>query len=56
MNALVGLDLLKKDRQGKYFLTQESAGFLVSSKLGTHAGFFDWAGVIPTTPNLICRS
>ena len=32
MNALVGLDLLKKDRQGKYSLTPESAAFLVSSK------------------------
>jgi ubiquinone/menaquinone biosynthesis C-methylase UbiE len=40
MNALVGLYLLKKDRQGKYSLTQESASFLLSSTLGTHAGFF----------------
>jgi hypothetical protein len=39
MNALVGLNLLKKDRQGKYSLTQESAAFLLSNKLGTHAGF-----------------
>jgi len=50
MNALVGLDLLKKDRQGKYSLTQESAAFLLSSKLGTHAGFF---GTI--APQLISR-
>src|SRR6266496_668307 len=50
MNALVGLDLLKKDRQGKYSLTHESAAFLVSSKLGTHAGFF---GTI--APQIIAR-
>src|SRR5438309_6938773 len=50
MNALVGLDLLKKDRQGKYSLTHESAAFLVSSKLGTHAGFF---GTI--VPQIISR-
>lgn len=41
MNALVGLGLLKKDRQGKYSLTPESATFLLSSKLGTHAGFLE---------------
>ena len=28
MNALVGLELLKKNRQGKYSLTSESAAFL----------------------------
>jgi ubiquinone/menaquinone biosynthesis C-methylase UbiE len=50
MNALVGLDLLKKDRQGKYSLTAESAAFLVSSKLGTHSGFF---GTI--APQIISR-
>jgi ubiquinone/menaquinone biosynthesis C-methylase UbiE len=50
MNALVGLDLLKKDRQGKYSLTQESAAFLVSNKLGTHSGFF---GTI--APQIISR-
>ena len=50
MNALVGLNLLKKDRQGKYSLTQESAAFLLSNKLGTHAGFF---GTI--APQLISR-
>src|SRR5213080_499455 len=50
MNALVGLNLLKKDRQEKYSLTQESATFLLSNKLGTHAGFF---GTI--APQLISR-
>ncbi len=50
MNALVGLGLLKKDRQGKYSLTPESATFLLSSKLGTHAGFF---GTI--APQIISR-
>lgn len=50
MNALVGLNLLKKDRQGKYSLTDESAAFLLSKKPGTHAGFF---GTI--APQLISR-
>src|SRR5437764_11877322 len=50
MNALVGLDLLKKNRRGKYSLTPESAAFLVSNKPGTHAGFF---GTI--APHLISR-
>ena len=40
MNALVGLDLLTKDRQEKYSLAPESAAFLVSGKPGTLAGFF----------------
>ena len=40
MNALVGLELLKKDRQGKYSLTPESAAFLLSDRPGTLAGFF----------------
>jgi len=40
MNALIGLELLKKDRQGKYSLTPESASFLVTNKPGTLAGFF----------------
>lgn len=40
MNALVGLELLKKDRQGKYSLTAESAAFLVSNRPGSLAGFF----------------
>ena len=50
MNALVGLGLLKKDRQGKYSLTPESTSFLLSKKPGTHAGFF---GTI--APQLISR-
>jgi hypothetical protein len=50
MNALIGLGLLKKDRQGKYSLTSESAAFLLSKNPGTHAGFF---GTI--APNLISR-
>jgi len=50
MNALVGLDLLKKNRLGKYSLTQESAAFLLDNRPGTHAGFF---GTI--TPQLISR-
>src|SRR4026208_2266492 len=50
MNALIGLGLLKKDRQGKYSLTSESAAFLLSKNPGTHAGFF---GTI--TPNLLSR-
>ncbi|HET9418758.1 MAG TPA: class I SAM-dependent methyltransferase, partial [Chthoniobacterales bacterium] len=50
MNALVGLELLKKDRsaagrirrgeQARYSLTPESAAFLVSNKPGSLAGFF----------------
>jgi len=50
MNALIGLGLLKKDRQGKYSLTPESAAFLLRKNPGTHAGFF---GTI--APNLISR-
>jgi SAM-dependent methyltransferase len=44
MNALVGLQLLKKDRRGKYSLTPESEAFLVSNKPGTLAGFFAMVG------------
>jgi len=40
MDALVGLELLKKDRQSKYSLTLESEAFLISEKPGTLAGFF----------------
>jgi SAM-dependent methyltransferase len=40
MNALVGLDLLKKDRQSRYSLTPESQAFLISDKPGSLAGFF----------------
>ena len=50
MNALVGLDLLKKDKKEKYSLTPESAAFLLSSQVGTHAGFF---GTI--APQIISR-
>ena len=45
MNALVGLELLKKDRKGKYSLTPESAAFLLSGKPATQAGFF--ATILP---------
>ena len=40
MDALVGMDLLKKDRQSRYSLTPESRAFLISEQLGTLAGFF----------------
>src|SRR6201984_2207598 len=40
MDALVGLELLKKDRQSKYSMTPESQAFLISDKPGTLAGFF----------------
>src|SRR4029077_10167073 len=40
MDALVGLELLKKDRQTRYSLTPESEAFLISNKPGTVAGFF----------------
>jgi ubiquinone/menaquinone biosynthesis C-methylase UbiE len=50
MNALVGLNLLKKNRQAKYSLSDESGAFLLSKKPGTHAGFF---GTI--APQLISR-
>jgi ubiquinone/menaquinone biosynthesis C-methylase UbiE len=40
MDTLVGLKLLKKDRNGKYSLTPESEAFLISNKPGTVAGFF----------------
>jgi hypothetical protein len=40
MDALVGLELLKKDRQARYSLTSESEAFLISEKPGTLAGFF----------------
>jgi precorrin-6B methylase 2 len=50
MNALVGLELLKKDRREKYSLTPESTAFLLSNKPSTQAGFF---GTI--LPQLISR-
>jgi SAM-dependent methyltransferase len=40
MDALVGLELLKKDRQSKYSLTPESQAFLISDKPGALSGFF----------------
>jgi hypothetical protein len=40
MGALVGLELLKKDRHQKYSLAPESEAFLVSNKPGALAGFF----------------
>ncbi|HEY2626834.1 MAG TPA: class I SAM-dependent methyltransferase [Candidatus Udaeobacter sp.] len=50
MNALVGLELLKKDRREKYSLTPESIAFLLSNKPSTQSGFF---GTI--LPQLISR-
>jgi len=50
MNALAGLELLKKDRRERYSLTPESTAFLLSDKPGTQAGFF---GTI--LPQLISR-
>jgi SAM-dependent methyltransferase len=46
MDALVGLKLLKKDRESRYSLVPESQTFLVSDKPGTLAGFFE--SVLPT--------
>jgi len=40
LNALVGLDLLSKDKLGFYALTHESARFLVSGKPTFHGAFF----------------
>jgi SAM-dependent methyltransferase len=40
MDALVGLELLKKDRQSRYSITPESEAFLISDKPGSLAGFF----------------
>jgi SAM-dependent methyltransferase len=45
MNSLVGLELLKKNRRGKYSLTPESAAFLLRDKPATQAGFF--ATILP---------
>lgn len=46
MDALVGLELLKKDRQSRYSLTPESEAFLISDKPGSLAGFF--GSILPT--------
>jgi SAM-dependent methyltransferase len=40
MNALVAVDLLKKDARGKYSLAPESAAFLVSTSPGFQGGIF----------------
>lgn len=40
LDALVGLDLLARDRQERYALTPESARFLVSGKATYHGAFF----------------
>ena len=39
MNALVGMDFLAKDKQGRFSLTPESSAFLVSTKPGFQGGF-----------------
>src|SRR6266446_1799205 len=43
MNALVGLELLKKDRHEKYSLTSESEAFLVTNNPGALGGLFAMA-------------
>jgi ubiquinone/menaquinone biosynthesis C-methylase UbiE len=40
MDALVGMELLEKDRQSRYSLAPESRAFLISEQPGTLAGFF----------------
>lgn len=40
LNALVGLELLTKDDEGRYALTPESAAFLVPGKASFHGAFF----------------
>jgi SAM-dependent methyltransferase len=40
LNALVGLELLAKDHDGRYALTPESAAFLVRGKGAFHGAFF----------------
>ena len=40
LNALVGLELLAKDDEGRYALTPESAAFLVRGKPAFHGAFF----------------
>src|ERR1041384_3266418 len=40
LNALVGLELLAKDGQGRYSLTPESSAFLVTSRPGFLGGMF----------------
>ena len=43
MNALVGLNFLTKDPQGRYALTPESAAFLVSTKPDFKGGMISTA-------------
>ena len=54
MNALVGLEFLEKDDEGRYSLTAESAAFLVSTKRGFHGGIFRHAStqLLPSWLNL----
>ena len=40
LNALVGLELLAKDDEGRYALTPESAAFLVRGQPAFHGAFF----------------
>src|SRR5262249_28609071 len=40
LNALVGLDILSKDKTGRYALTEESATFLVNGKPTYNGAFF----------------
>src|SRR5881394_4431386 len=40
MNSLVGLELLKKDRQSRYSLARETQAFRLTDNPGTLAGFF----------------
>jgi hypothetical protein len=49
-DALVGLELLKKDESGRYSLTPESAAFLVQSKPGFMGGL-----ILHTSEHLIPR-
>jgi ubiquinone/menaquinone biosynthesis C-methylase UbiE len=45
MNALVGFQFLAKNSDGRYFLTPESAAFLVSSKPGYLGKFVEFSGL-----------
>jgi 2-polyprenyl-3-methyl-5-hydroxy-6-metoxy-1,4-benzoquinol methylase/DNA-binding transcriptional ArsR family regulator len=51
LNALVGLALLSKDKEGRYALTAESATFLVSGKPSFHGAFF----LLTKEPMLVSR-
>jgi precorrin-6B methylase 2 len=54
LNALTGLELLAKDREGHYALTAESSTFLVSGKPSFHGAFFLLTSepMLPTWRNL----